>query len=439
MAEMKGPAKTGATVGDAMADAIKNTPASYAPGLIAAPPRAAAMAILVAALGYFVDIYDLILFSIVRVASLKSIGVADADLLTTGVLLLNMQMGGMLIGGVVWGVLGDKRGRLSVLFGSICLYSVANVANGFVHDVHTYAALRFVAGVGLAGELGAGVTLVSELMGREARGYGTTIIATIGICGAVVAALVGDLFDWRTAYFVGGGLGITLLLLRIGVYESGMFEQTKAQAHVRRGNFLSLFATADRARRYVAVILIGVPIWYAVGVLITFSPEFGRALGMADVPSAGRAVLFAYVGLAIGDVASGLLSQFLRSRKKVVLLFLVLTVACVTLYFTVAEASLATFYTVCTLLGFATGYWAVFVTMASEQFGTNIRATATTSVPNFVRGAVVLLTSAFQAATPSLGVVGSGVVVGAVTIVVAFASLAALDETFARDLDFLEE
>ena len=414
-------------------------PAAYAPGLVTAAPRGAAMAILVAALGYFVDIYDLILFSIVRVSSLRALGVGEADLLPTGVLLLNMQMGGMLIGGVVWGVLGDKRGRLSVLFGSICLYSVANVLNGLVQDVGTYAALRFVAGVGLAGELGAGVTLVSELMGRESRGYGTTIIATIGICGAVVAALVGDFFDWRTAYFVGGGLGITLLLLRIGVYESGMFEQTRAQAHVRRGNFLSLFATTDRARRYVCVILIGVPIWYAVGVLITFSPEFGRALGMAEAPSAGRAVLFAYVGLAVGDVASGLLSQLLRSRKKVVLLFLVLTVACVGLYFSVAASSLGAFYAVCTALGFATGYWAVFVTMASEQFGTNVRATATTSAPNFVRGAVVLLTSAFQAATPALGVVGSGVAVGAVAITVAFASLAALDETFAKDLDFLEE
>ena len=404
-----------------------------------APPRAATMAILVAALGYFVDIYDLILFSIVRVSSLRGIGVADDDLLSTGVLLLNMQMGGMLIGGVFWGVLGDKRGRLSVLFGSICLYSVANVLNGFVQSVEGYAVLRLIAGIGLAGELGAGVTLVSELMPRETRGYGTTIIATVGICGAVAAALVGDLFDWRTAYFIGGGLGIALLLLRIGVYESGMFDRLRAQAHVRRGNFLSLFATRDRARRYVCVILIGVPIWYAVGVLITFSPEFGRALGMAEPPSAGRAVLFAYVGLALGDVASGLASQLLRSRKKIVLAFLALTVVCVALYFTVAARSLTAFYAVCAALGFATGYWAVFVTIASEQFGTNVRATATTSVPNFVRGAVVLLTSAFQAATPALGVVGSGVAVGAVAIVVAFASLAALDETFAKDLDFVEE
>jgi MFS family permease len=396
------------------------------------------MAILVAALGYFVDIYDLILFSIVRVSSLKGLGVPDEELLDTGVLLLNMQMGGMLVGGVLWGVLGDKRGRLSVLFGSIFLYSVANVANGFVHDIPTYAALRLVAGIGLAGELGAGVTLVSELMHRESRGYGTTIIATIGICGAVVAALVGDLFDWRTAYFVGGGLGILLLLLRVGVYESGMFEQVKQQ-NVRRGSFLSLFATRERARRYLCVILIGVPIWYVVGILVTFSPEFGRAMGMSEVPSAGRAVMFAYIGLALGDLSSGAASQLLASRKRIVRAFLALTVLGVALYFSIAASSLAAFYAVCTGLGFATGYWAVFVTIASEQFGTNVRATATTSAPNFVRGAVVLLTSAFQALAPALGVIGSGLAVGVVAIVVAFASLALLDETFARDLDFVEE
>jgi MFS family permease len=401
-------------------------------------PRAVWLAVMVAALGYFVDIYDLILFSIVRVSSLKGLGVPDEELLDTGVLLLNMQMGGMLVGGVLWGVLGDKRGRLSVLFGSIFLYSVANVANGFVHDIPTYAALRLVAGIGLAGELGAGVTLVSELMHRESRGYGTTIIATIGICGAVVAALVGDLFDWRTAYFVGGGLGILLLLLRVGVYESGMFEQVKQQ-NVRRGSFLSLFATRERARRYLCVILIGVPIWYVVGILVTFSPEFGRAMGMSEVPSAGRAVMFAYIGLALGDLSSGAASQLLASRKRIVRAFLALTVLGVALYFSIAASSLAAFYAVCTGLGFATGYWAVFVTIASEQFGTNVRATATTSAPNFVRGAVVLLTSAFQALAPALGVIGSGLAVGVVAIVVAFASLALLDETFARDLDFVEE
>jgi putative MFS transporter len=404
-----------------------------------APPRSggAGIAILVAALGYFVDIYDLILFSIVRVTSLRAIGVGEADLLDRGVLLLNMQMGGMLVGGVLWGVLGDKRGRLSVLFGSIFLYSIANVANAFVHDVPTYAALRLIAGIGLAGELGAGVTLVSELMHRESRGYGTTVIATIGICGAVVAALVGDLFDWRTAYLVGGGLGIALLLLRIGVYESGMFEQVK-QSGVARGNFLSLFATRDRARRYLSVILIGVPIWYAVGVLVTFSPEFGRAMGMAEPPSPGRAVMFTYIGLAVGDLMSGAASQVWRSRKRIVAIFLGLTALAVAAYFTIAPASLAFFYAVCVGLGFATGYWAVFVTIASEQFGTNIRATATTSAPNFVRGAVVLLTWAFQAGIAPLGVVGSGIAVGSVALAVAFASLRGLDETFGKDLDFVE-
>jgi MFS family permease len=402
------------------------------------PRGAVTMAIVVAALGYFVDIYDLILFSIVRIESLRAIGVPEDQLLDKGVLLLNMQMGGMLLGGVLWGVLGDKRGRLSVLFGSIALYSIANVANGFVQTVGWYAALRLIAGIGLAGELGAGVTLVSELMGREMRGYGTTIIATIGICGAVVAALVGDFFDWRIAYFVGGGLGIALLLLRIGVYESGMFEDLKRKA-VSRGNFLSLFSPWERARRYLSVIFIGVPIWYAVGILVTFAPEFGKAMQMSEIPSAGRAVMFTYIGLAAGDLVSGAASQLFRTRKRIVLAFLVLTAICVGLYFTIGHLSAFAFYAVCVALGFATGYWAVFVTIASEQFGTNIRATATTSAPNFVRGAVVPLTSAFQLGAGHLGVVGSGIAVGVVALAIAFLSLTGLEETYGKDLDFVEE
>ena len=400
--------------------------------------RGVRMAVLVAALGYFVDIYDLILFSIVRVPSLTAIGVPPDQLLDRGVLLLNMQMGGMLVGGVVWGILGDRRGRLSVLFGSIALYSLANLANAFVQDVASYAALRFVAGVGLAGELGAGVTLVSELMSRESRGYGTTIIASVGICGAVAAVAVGDFFDWRIAFAVGGGLGIALLLLRIGVVESGMFERTR-ESTVERGRFLALFADRGRATRYVAVILTGVPIWYVVGVLITFSPEFGKAMGMTEVPAASRAVLFTYVGLALGDFSSGFLSQLIGSRKRVVGLFLALTTTAIGLYFTVAKLSLPAFYAVCLVLGFASGYWAVFVTIAAEQFGTNVRATAATTVPNFVRGAVVPLTSAFQLGKPALGVVGSVALVGAIALVLAVVSLAGLEETFGKDLDFVDD
>lgn len=401
--------------------------------------RAVRLAILVAALGYFVDIYDLILFSIVRVTSLKELGVAKESLLDTGVLLINMQMTGMLIGGIFWGILGDKRGRLSVLFGSIALYSVANIANGLVHGIGAYAALRFVAGVGLAGELGAGITLVSESMDKDARGYGTTIVASVGILGAVVAALVGDTFSWRVAYFVGGGLGIALLLLRIGVYESGMFQSLKTRG-VSRGNFLALFRTWRRAKRYLSVIFIGVPIWFVVGVLITFSPEFGKAFGMAEPPSAGRAVMFTYIGLAAGNLASGALSQRLQSRRKVVLAFLALTVIFVAAYFTIASTSLVAFYAVAGAIGFSTGYWAVFVTIASEQFGTNIRATATTTVPNFVRGAVVPLTSVFRAlAATSLGIIGSAVGVGATTLLLAFIALQSLDETYGKDLDFVDE
>ncbi|MFO0722594.1 MAG: MFS transporter [Myxococcota bacterium] len=394
--------------------------------------------VLVAALGYFVDIYDLILFSIVRVKSLKSIGVSDAELLDRGVLLINLQMSGMLIGGVLWGILGDKRGRLSVLFGSILLYSIANIANGFVTDVGTYGALRVIAGIGLAGELGAGITLVSELLPTRVRGYGTTIVAGVGVMGAVFAALVGDTFDWRVAYFVGGGLGLGLLVLRIGVYESSMFKDVKEKG-VRRGAFFSLFADFTRARRYLSVILIGVPIWFVIGVLVTFSPEIGKAMGMTEIPAPAKAVLYCYSGLAVGDILSGLISQILKSRKKVVLGSILFTAAAMALYFTVGKSSLGIFYVLCFALGIGGGYWALFVTMASELFGTNIRATVTTTAPNFVRGALVLLTLLFQALKPALGVPGSAIAVGALAISLALAALIGLEETFSRELDFLEE
>ncbi|MCK6536613.1 MAG: MFS transporter [Polyangiaceae bacterium] len=397
-----------------------------------------ALTVLVAALGYFVDIYDLILFSIVRVKSLAGIGVEKAQILEQGVLLLDMQMGGMLIGGILWGILGDKRGRLSVLFGSIALYSTANIANGFVQTVPQYAALRLIAGIGLAGELGAGITLVSEIMHKESRGYGTTIVATIGICGAVVAALVGDLFHWRTAYFVGGGMGLALLLLRVGLYESGMFAGVKA-AGVKLGNFSSLFSTKLRAKKYLAVIVVGVPIWYAVGILVTFSPEIGKAMGMSEVPAPGRAVMMTYIGLAAGDFASGALSQLLRSRRRVLAGFLALTGASIVAYFTIGRSSLTAFYAVCLVLGFATGYWAVFVTMASELFGTNIRATVTTTAPNFVRGSVVLLTFSFKHLKDALGVVGSAAAVGAITMAIAVVALIALEETYGKSLDYVED
>jgi hypothetical protein len=400
---------------------------------------AATLAVLVAALGYFVDIYDLILFSIVRKKSLEALGVPPDQLLDQGVLLINMQMGGMLLGGIFWGMLGDKRGRLSVLFGSIVTYSLANIANAFVHTVPAYAFWRFVAGVGLAGELGAGITLVAESLSKHARGYGTTIVATIGITGAVVGALVGGKVQWTTAYLIGGGLGLALLLLRVGVVESGMFSKVKAKAEVSRGNFFALFSDRTRATRYVSVVLVGVPIWYAIGILVTFSPEIGKALGMSPVPDPGRAVMWAYVGLAGGDLGSGALSQVLRSRKRVLFGFLLLTALAVALYFTVGKGGLVPFYACVTLLGFGTGYWAVFVTVASEQFGTNIRATATTTAPNFVRGAVVPLTMAFTALKgTSLGVPGAAIAVGVGTIAIAMLALRGLEETYGKDLEYLE-
>jgi MFS family permease len=402
-----------------------------------------ALAVLVAALGYFVDIYDLILFGVVRKPSLAALGVdptSSQAMLAEGERLLNFQMSGLLLGGILWGILGDKRGRLSVLFGSIILYSLANIANGFVQNVDQYAVLRFLAGVGLAGELGAGITLVSEILHREGRGWGTTIVATVGICGGVLAGLVGGEVTWRHAYFIGGAMGLALFALRVGVRESPMFAAAaKAGQGVARGDLLALVRSANRLRRYVAVILVGVPIWYAVGILIFFSSEIGKELGMTTAPVPARALLWCYAGLAFGDLASGGLSQVLKSRKKALSVFILMTAIAVALYFTVATASLTSFYAVCTFLGVATGYWAVFITTAAEQFGTNLRATVTTTTPNFVRGAVVPMVLGYKALRGAVGIVEGALVVGIICIALGAGALWMLDETYGKDLDFIEE
>lgn len=393
--------------------------------------------VIISALGYFVDIYDLILFSVVRIGSLKSLGVSDADLLPDGVLLLNMQMAGMLIGGIIWGIMGDKKGRISVLFGSIFLYSLANIANGFVQTIPQYAALRFIAGVGLAGELGAGITLVSEVMPKETRGYGTMLVATIGIFGAVVAAFIADIFQWRTAFFVGGGLGIVLLIMRIGVYESGMYNSIK-QATVAKGSFHKLFTDRRMFFKYLYSIFIGVPIWFIVGVLVTFSPEFAKAFGIQETISTGKAIMFCYIGLAAGDLLSGFLSQIFKTRKKIIMAFIALEALFVSVYLFLNILDATFLYAMCLMLGISGGYWAVFVTNASEQFGTNIRATVTTTVPNFVRGAVVPATLAFQYLTPVTGIVFSALIVGMSTLAIAFFSITRLEETYGKDLNYVE-
>lgn len=393
--------------------------------------------VIVAALGYLVDMYDLFLFSVVRVPSLKALNVADDQLLTEGINLLNYQMAGMLIGGVLWGVIADKRGRLSVLFGSIIMYSLANIGNGFVTSLDQYALLRFIAGVGLAGELGAGITLVTEVLPKEIRGYGTTLVATLGVLGAILAYFVADLFAWRISYFVGGGMGLLLLILRFNVFESGMFKHAKERS-VDRGNILMILTNGKRLGKYLMAILVGLPIWFVVGILITFSPEFGAAKGIEGI-NAGKAVMLAFSGQVGGDIVSGLLSQYMRSRKKVIRLFIVLSLAMVIGYLLIPMQDLFSFYLLCTLLGFCNGYWTLFITIAAELFGTNLRATVATTVPNFVRGATIPLAALFVSFKPDLGVIQSGLVIGVATSLVALLALYFLEETFTKDMDFVEK
>ncbi|MGZ3900211.1 MAG: MFS transporter [Bacteroidia bacterium] len=405
--------------------------------------------IIVAALGYFVDIYDLVLFSVERKDSLTDIlgdQATKENLKNIGMSLLSWQMGGMLIGGLFWGILGDKKGRLSVLFGSILMYSLANIANGFVTNVEWYAALRFISGFGLAGELGAGITLVSESMSKEKRGVGTMIVATVGVFGAVVAGFMGDVIhNWRWSFWIGGGMGLVLLVLRIGVFESGMFQHVK-KSTISKGNFFDLFKTRHRAFQYLSVIMIAVPVWYVMGILISFAPEIFASMGVTHfTPDAGRSIMYAYLGITAGDLASGLISQLLKSRKKALGIFLVMTIISVFLYFKFAIISEAWYYFIITVIGFATGYWAVFMSTAAELFGTNIRATATTTAPNFVRGALIFLSMGFRYfETVFVNSDGkpdsqkSAIAVGIIVAVLSIAALINLKETFHKDLNYTE-
>ncbi len=397
--------------------------------------------VLIAALGYFVDIYDLVLFGIVRVASLKALGVAGDALTTVGVHLMNMQMIGMLVGGILWGVIGDRRGRITTLLGSILLYSVANILNGMVTSVEQYAVLRLLAGIGLAGELGAGITLVVESLPRGKRGYGTMMVSAIGVAGAVVAYFV-SAADWREAYYIGGGMGLALLVLRLIAHESGMFARLVAQGGgdgIARGNVFALFTDRSRLVRFLTCIAIGLPLWYVVGILIMLAPEMAKALGVTGEVSAGRAVMFTYVGLVFGDLASGLVSQWWRSRKRALAAFMGVTALLSAAYFTALRGvDPAAFYAAAVVLGIFVGYWALFVTVAAEQFGTNLRATVATSVPNFVRGALAPMTGAFLLLRPGLGSLGAAALVGGVVFAIAAVALWFLRETFDDDLDYVE-
>jgi MFS family permease len=394
--------------------------------------------VLVSSLGYFVDIYDLILFGIVRIPSLTFLGVKGSQLIDSGVYLLNMQMGGMLIGGLIFGIWGDKKGRLSVLFGSIFLYSAANFANAYVTSVQMYALLRFLAGIGLAGELGAAVTLVSETMTKETRGYGTAVVATIGVMGAILAAIVGEEFSWQTAYIVGGILGLIILIMRISMFESGMYKSIQT-SDIAKGQFLKLFTSKDRFFRYLNCILIGLPIWYVVGILVTFSPEFGKFIGVTGPIVAGKSIMYTYIGLIFGDFISGFLSQIIKSRKKAVMIFVILTAVFIAVYLFSHHISVTYFYTICVMLGISIGYWAVFVTTASEQFGTNLRATVTTTVPNFIRGSVIPITLIFNLLRAPFGLIYAALIVGVISIIIAFISLYNLKESYGVELDYVEK
>ena len=396
------------------------------------------IAVIVAALGYFVDIYDLLLFNIVRIPSLTSLGLNTEQVNSSGEKIIMIQMFGLLIGGVIWGIMGDKKGRLSVLFGSIILYSTANIFNGFVHTVNAYATTRFIAGIGLAGELGAGITLVSELISKEKRGIATSFVAGIGLTGAVVAYFISRTFDWRICYFIGGGLGFCLLILRVSVFESGMYRQVK-ESKVSRGNFGMFFNNGTRFKKYILSILIGLPTWYVIGILIAFSNKFGKQFHIQEDIIPGKATMYAYIAISVADVLVGFVSQWLKSRKKALYIFYFLTTVGIGLYFSPINNNATVMYLICAFLGFSTGFWALFVTMAAEQFGTNLRAMAATTAPNMVRGSLAFLAlPIFNWLQHYFSYAQSGLVTGCVVMAITVTAAIFTKETFGKELNYVE-
>ena len=403
------------------------------------------MPVIVAALGYFVDIYDLQLFGIVRIPSLESLGLSKAEIDSVGSSIINTQMIGLLIGGILWGTLGDKRGRLSVLFGSIITYSLANIFCGlipqidFIDKVEAYKWLRFLAGIGLAGELGAGITLVSEVLPKHLRAKGTSLVAGVGLLGAVVATFTVKLSgDWTIAYFIGGGMGFLLLLLRVGVIESGMYKNIKHTSGVTKGNFFAFFTDWDRFVKYLKCIGIGLPTWFCIGILIYLSNQFGEALGITEKVEPGLAIMWAYVGISAGDFLSGFLSHWLASRKKAIAFMMGMSLLGVLFFLFGGMKTANTLYATAVWLGFWTGYWAMFVTVGAEQFGTNLRATAATTVPNMVRGALAGMIVIFNFLKPSQGAIWSAAILGIVIYLLGFYSTLSIAETHNKDLDYLE-
>ncbi len=394
--------------------------------------------VIVATFGYFVDIYDLVIFSIVRIQSFHDIGIPEAGMRTGGEYVLNMQMGGLLLGGVIWGVIGDKFGRIKVLFGSILLYSFANMANAYVSNINSYAIVRFIAGVGLAGELGAGITLVSESMHKDKRGYGTMVVAVIGVLGALFAFYVATHFDWRNAYLVGGGIGLLLLVFRISTFESGLYKNTMDK-NIAKGKLSMLFVTRERSLRYLYCLLIGLPIWFVVGIFITQAPEFGKALGATETLSAGKGIVFTYIGISLGDLLAGLLAQITRSRKLAVFIFQVLLIISSVWYLSSTGITQQKFHWLAFFLGLGVGYWATFVTISSEQFGTNLRATVTTTAPNFVRGALIPITFLFEFFVHCYNIISAGYIMIFLLSAIAIFALTQLKESFNKDLNYLEE
>lgn len=406
-----------------------------------------ALLILVASLGYFVDAYDLIIASVVRSSAIVELGLAQVgtpEHTKYAQLFEYVQSAGILLGGIIFGVYSDKKGRKKALYYSIAIYSIANILNGllsasvpFVGTV--YCILRFICGFALAAELSIGIVMISETMKAKHRGYGTMIVVSFGILGAVLAAVLFEFIGihWQTLYLIGGIAGVLLLIFRFSVKETNPFLDLENQES-ERGSWVMIFKNRRLLKILFNAILLGFPIYFFISIPIKFATDYGKELGLTikgTIP-----IIVFYIAMSVSDIIANYLCQLFENRKKVLYFYLGLcTISVFLLHFYPPTTPEQYFYLFSPLMGFASGYWALLITFTNEQIGTNIRSTYTTAVPNVVRSLFIPIQLLLTVLQPTFGTSTSVFYIGVLAVILALLGLYSLKETWGKNLKFIDE
>jgi MFS transporter, putative metabolite:H+ symporter len=381
--------------------------------------------------GYFIDIFDLVLFSTLRISSFEELKITDPTYWT--VVFFNLQMTGILVGGIFWGKMADIKGRSWSFMGTILVFSIANIINGLTSSLTVYGICRFIAGFGLAGEMGSGIALICEKVPDEKRSLYLGFVSSLGCIGAVLSGWLGDIVYWRYLFIGSGFAGILLTLLRKNLLEPDLFRKT-ATLNIPRGQWKTLFQSPPDLIRFILLIFLGIPMWYIIGILWSFSTEMTSTIGL-NIFTSGQAILWGYVGVWMGDMLMPFVSQFLKSRIFTIQICLIMMLLGVIYLFQFQPHSLLSFQLTHIFLGFTIGYWAVYATLCGESFGTNIRALTSTSLPSLIRFSSIPMMIIYQYGRDEneLNIaLGMGLTVLCISMITTYF----IKDTFQKDIDF---